>query len=214
MKLSLLFTSLSAIFYIASAVNTEKGGYSLVKRDHGLPFDTLPSNTCATPAACSNIATPVTCRCSDILTTCQNSSGQFCWGSKSLNSTTCPTMTNSCTESSFGTRTASCLCNASNILCVDNANNYCYGAITGNTVNPQPIPNAAPGSASSVSASGASASAATPAVGSNGAPTMSVVGAPSNSNANAPTEQSASDKLTTTFILSFTCALIAFIATH
>ncbi|KAG2233869.1 hypothetical protein BDF21DRAFT_407484 [Thamnidium elegans] len=209
MKLSLLFTSLSAFFYIASAADIEKGGFSLVKRDHGLPYATLPSTACAKPAACSNIATPVTCRCSDIVTTCQNTAGQFCWGSQTLNSTTCPTMPSSCAESSFGTRTASCLCNSQNILCVDNANNYCYGSVTGNTVNVAPIPNAAPGS----SPSGAS-SAAPPAAESTGIPTMSVIGAPSNTNANTPTVSSGSDKLVTKSILTFGCALVAYIAIH
>lgn len=205
MKLSLLFTSLSAFFYIASAADIEKGGFSLVKRDHGLPYATLPSTTCAMPAACSNIAIPVTCRCSDIVTTCQNTAGQFCWGSKTLNSTSCPTMPSSCAESSFGTRTASCLCNSQNILCVDNANNYCYGSVTGSTVNVLPIPNAAPSSASS----GASSAA-----GSNGVPTSSVIGGPSSTNANTATVSSGSDKLATKSILTFGCALVAYMAIH
>ncbi|GAA5798866.1 hypothetical protein EDC94DRAFT_545503 [Helicostylum pulchrum] len=208
MKLSLLFASLSAIFYIASAADIEKGGFSLVKRDHGLPYATLPSTTCATPAACSNIAIPVTCRCSDIVTTCQNTAGQFCWGSKTLNSTSCPTMPGSCAESSFGTRTAACLCNSQNILCVDNANNYCYGSVTGNTVNVAPIPNAAPGSSPS------GASAVPPAAGSNGVPTSSVIGGPSNTDANTATVSSGSDKLAIKSILTFGGALVAYMAIH
>ncbi|KAI7894417.1 uncharacterized protein EV154DRAFT_498677 [Mucor mucedo] len=218
MKLSLVFTSLSALFYIASAASSsslEKGGFSLVKRDHGLPYATLPSDTCATPAACSNIATPVTCRCSDILTTCQNAGGQFCWGSKTLNSTSCPTMPDSCASSSFGTRTASCLCNTQNILCVDNANNYCYGSVSGSTVNVAAIPNAAPASSSAVSSSAAASSAAASAAASaSGAPTMSVAGAPSNVAAASPTATSGSIQLTNKSIFTVACALLAYIAIH
>lgn len=209
MKLSLLFTSISAFFYIASAANSEKGGFSLVKRDHGLPYATLPSATCATPAACSNIATPITCRCSDILTTCQNAAGQFCWGSKSLNSTTCPTMPDSCATASFGTRTATCLCNSQDILCVDNANNYCYGSVSGSTVSVAAIPNAPAASSSVVASSSAAASAGA----ASGAPTMSVIGAPSNA-VTSPTPTSGSDQLANKSILTLACALVAYIAIH
>jgi hypothetical protein len=212
MKLSLLFTTLSTIFYIASAQSsTENGGFSLVKRDHGLPYATLPSATCATPASCSNIATPVTCRCSDVLTTCQNTAGQFCWGSKSLNSTSCPTMPTSCTSASFGSRAATCLCNSQNVLCVDNANNYCYGSIAaGNTVSVIPIPNAAP---SSASASLPASSAAVPSAAATN-PSMSVIGAPSNSVASTPTQTSGSNQLTAKYILTLGCALVAYVAIH
>lgn len=212
MKLSLLFTSLSTIFYIASAQsNTEHGGFSLVKRDHGLPYATLPSTTCATPASCSNIATPVTCRCSDELTTCQNTSGQFCWGSKNLNSTSCPTMPSSCTSASFGTRTATCLCNSQNVLCVDNANNYCYGSISGGTVSVVPIPNAAANS-TTVAANSTVPAAASPAATN---PSMSVIGAPSNPvAASTPTQASGSNQLGAKYILTLGCALVAYVAIH
>lgn len=217
MKLSLVFTSISAFFYIASAAsasNSEKGGFSLVKRDHGLPYATLPLATCATPAACSNIATPVTCRCSDILTTCQNSAGQFCWGSKTLNSTSCPTMPDSCASSSFGTRTASCLCNSQNILCVDNANNYCYGSVSGSTVAVATIPNAAPVASSSVIASSSVAASSAVSSSAAGAPTMSVAGAPSNVAVASPTTTSGSVQLGNKSILTVACALLAYIAIH
>lgn len=205
MKLSLLFTSISAIFFIASASDVEHGGFSLVKRDHGLPYQTLPSATCATPAACSNIATPVNCRCSDILTTCQNNAGQFCWGSKSLNSTSCPTMPSSCASVAFASTTPTCLCNSQNILCVDNANNYCYGAVSGNTVSVIPIPNAAPSAAAS------SSSANIPSASVN--PTMSVVGAPSN-GAPSATPTSGATQLNTKTLITMGCAIAAYIAIH
>lgn len=210
MKLSLLYTSISALFYIASAQsNVEQGGFSLVKRDHGLPYATLPSATCATPAACSNIATPVNCRCSDILTTCQNTGGQFCWGSKSLNSTSCPTMPDSCSSASFGSRTATCLCNSQNILCVDNANNYCYGSVSGSTVSVIPIPDAAP----SAAASSSGASSAVPSAGATSNPSMSVNGAPSNAAGATATPTSGSTQLNTKSLLTVGCAIVAYIAT-
>ncbi|KAI7899399.1 uncharacterized protein BX663DRAFT_545740 [Cokeromyces recurvatus] len=182
MKLSItLFYSLASIIYIASAFEHDE--YQLLsKRDHGLPYNTLPSTTCAVPSTCSNIGNNVTCRCSDTITVCINNSGQYCWGSISLSSTTCPTMPTSCSSTLTGT-TSKCLCNASNILCVDNANNYCYGSISGNSVSVIPLPYAAASSSgaaasSSVASSSSSvvASATSSAVPTTSSSSMSVVG--------------------------------------
>ena len=205
MKLSLILTtSISTLFYIASAASPfDAHSVALEKRDHGLPYATLPSATCATPSTCSSISGNVTCRCSDTITTCINTSGQYCWGSISLNSTSCPTVPDSCKSTLTGT-TTSCLCNSANVLCVDNANNYCYGSVTAGAVSILPIPYAASSSASaSVSASASASASASIAAGSgNTNPTMSVVGAPSVA-ASATPSTSGSNKLTTGSILTF-----------
>lgn len=205
MKLSLLLTtSISTLFYIASAASPfDVHPVALEKRDHGLPYATLPSATCATPSTCSSISGNVTCRCSDTITTCINTSGQYCWGSISLNSTSCPTVPDSCTSTLTGT-TTSCLCDSTNVLCVDNANNYCYGAISGSVVSVLPIPYAASASAS--------ASASVAVGGGTTNPTMSVVDAPSVA-ASATPSTSGSNKLAGGSILTLGCAaLIAYIA--
>ncbi|CAO0803658.1 unnamed protein product [Mucor circinelloides] len=180
---------------------------TLEKRDHGLPYASLPSATCATPSTCSSISGTVTCRCSDTVTTCINTSGQYCWGSISLNSTSCPTVPASCSSTLTGT-TTSCLCNDKNVLCVDNANNYCYGSVNAGAVSILPIPYAA---SSAVSAS-ASASSIPVASGTTN-PTMSVVGAPSIV-ASATPSTSGSNKLTTagSMLTLGSAALIAYFA--
>ncbi|KAF1804799.1 hypothetical protein V8B55DRAFT_1496982 [Mucor lusitanicus] len=209
MKLSLLFTtSISTLFYIASASQQfDVNPVALEKRDHGLPYASLPSATCATPSTCSSISGTVTCRCSDTVTTCINTSGQYCWGSISLNSTSCPTVPESCSSTLTGT-TTSCLCNDKNVLCVDNANNYCYGSVNAGAVSVLPIPYAASSSASA----SASASSSIPVASGTTNPTMSVVGAPSIA-ASATPSTSGSNTLTTSGMLSLGCAaLIAYIA--
>ncbi|KAI8973345.1 hypothetical protein BDF20DRAFT_881885 [Mycotypha africana] len=207
MKLTFILATLTSTLYTAFAFDgyyykSHSSNNQLVKRDHGLPYDTLPTaSNCAVPPTCSKIPGNVTCRCSDTLTTCINNSGQYCWGSISLNSTSCPTMPNSCTSTFTGT-TTSCLCNDKNILCVDNANNYCYGSITnGNTVAVTAIPYAP-------STPITSSAAAT----NNAAPTMSVVGAPSNAATAVPTTTtSGSAKALHVEILSgFICAFVAY----
>ncbi|CEP12709.1 hypothetical protein [Parasitella parasitica] len=196
MKLSLLLTtSISTLFYIASASQID--GH-LLKRDHGLPYASLPSASCATPSTCSNIPGTVTCRCSDTVTTCLNTSGQYCWGSISLNSTSCPTVPDSCKSTMTGT-TTSCLCNDKNVLCVDNANNYCYGSVANGAVSVLPIPYAA------------SASSSVPVASGSANPTMSVVSAPSVSPSTTPAA-SGSNKLTSGTALTLGCAvLVAYI---
>jgi hypothetical protein len=116
-------------------------------------------------------------------------------------------MPDSCASSSFGSRTATCLCNNQNILCVDNANNYCYGSISGSTVAVIPIPDAAPSAASSA------VSSAVPSAGATANPSMNVNGAPSNA-APTTTPTSGSNQLNTKSLLTVGCAIVAYIATH
>ncbi|KAL9552719.1 hypothetical protein MBANPS3_003631 [Mucor bainieri] len=191
MKLSLLLTtSISTLFYIASASQQfDVNPVALEKRDHGLPYASLPSTTCATPSTCSSISGTVTCRCSDTVTTCINTSGHYCWGSISLNSTSCPTVPDSCSSTLTGT-TTSCLLNA--------------GA-----VSILPIPYAA---SSAVSAS-ASASASIPVASGTTNPSMTVVGAPSVAASATPSTSGSNTLATTSGMLTLGCAaLIAYIA--
>jgi hypothetical protein len=204
MKLSLLFTSISTIFYIASASQLDLG-HELVKRDHGVPYASLPNTNCAVPSTCSSISGTPNCRCSDTITVCLNEARNFCWGSISLNSTSCPSVPESC-SSVFTGNNPTCLCNDKNVLCVDQKNNYCYGAINAGAVTLQPIPNANPSSAVP--------SGATPSAGASGNPNMSVIGAPTNVAAATPTQASGSDRLTVTSMLTLGCALAAYIAIH
>ncbi|KAI9483537.1 MAG: hypothetical protein EXX96DRAFT_558556 [Benjaminiella poitrasii] len=206
MKFSLFFGSLAAIFYIVSASQqqaTDEHHY-LIKRDHGLPYDTLPSTSCAVPSTCSNISGNVTCRCSDTITTCINTSGQYCWGSISLNSTSCPTMPTTCTSTLTGT-TTNCLCNGASVLCVDNANNYCYGSVSGNSVSVLPLPYANATTSAAVSPAGTTATNSG----------MSVLGAPSNAATASPAAPtSGSDKLTCHTLLTLGMALVAYFVIH
>lgn len=199
MKLSLLYTSISTIFYIASASQLDLGGHGLVKRDHGVPYDSLPNGNCSVPSTCSSIPGTPNCRCSNTITVCLNDAGNFCWGSLSLNSTTCPPVPETC-SSAFTNNNPTCLCDDKNVLCVDQKNNYCYGAIAAGAVTLQPIPNANPSSSASSSASGN--------------PNMPVISASSNGASAAPTQGSGSEKLATTSMLTLGCALVAYIAIH
>lgn len=214
MKLSSVLASICTAVYVVSAYEEVHdfmdGHQMLVKRDHGLPYSTLPSTTCATPSSCSNIGGTVTCRCSDTITTCVNTSGQYCWGSIALNQTSCPSVPTSCSSTLTGTSTT-CLCNSQNVLCVDNANNYCYGSVVSGSVAITALPYAASSAASSAVSSAVSSAAST-AASSGTNPTMSVIGAPSN-NANAPTTSptSGSNKLTTTAsLVTFASAFITY----
>ncbi|KAI9281122.1 hypothetical protein BY458DRAFT_499644 [Sporodiniella umbellata] len=175
MKLSLLLTSFSALVCATSAY--EVGTFGLMKRDHGLPYNSLPSTTCSAPSACSNIGTTVTCRCNDQITVCVNNNKQYCWGSQTLRSNACPTMPTTCSSSLTGSST-SCLCNGNNVLCVDNANNYCYGSVSAGAVSVTALPDAAVNAASSsVSSLLPSANTSLPAS-SSPAPTQSQSGIP------------------------------------
>ncbi|EIE77575.1 hypothetical protein G6F46_002381 [Rhizopus delemar] len=149
MKLSLLLISFSAVFAAVSAYGY--GSFGLAKRDHGLPYSTLPSTSCTAPSACSSISGTVNCRCNDAIIVCVNDNNQYCWGSSTLTSSSCPTIPTSCSSSLTGS-SSSCLCNSNNVLCVDNANNYCYGSISSGTVSITAIPNAAAAASSSSSA--------------------------------------------------------------
>ncbi|KAI9313866.1 hypothetical protein BX666DRAFT_1880077 [Dichotomocladium elegans] len=135
-RLTLLFTviTLSLGFALVSADDTFGEIHHLFKRDYKLPYDALPSANCSVPAVCSKIPGPVNCRCSDMLTMCQNGSGQFCWGSQKLNQTqNCPAVPETCSSQFNGT--SSCLCNTETVLCVDGYNHYCYGKVQ-NTTTP------------------------------------------------------------------------------
>ncbi|KAI8340589.1 hypothetical protein BC941DRAFT_417643 [Chlamydoabsidia padenii] len=146
MQLYKLFTSLaitlvsSSLFVQADPVSDLESIHQLFKREDKLPFDSLPAGNCTAPAACTNIAQPATCRCNDVLTVCQNTQGQFCWGSRSLNQNSgCPSAPSPCSNSFVGN--ASCLCNSQAVLCVDQHNHYCYGNINnGNSVSLAAIP--------------------------------------------------------------------------
>jgi hypothetical protein len=190
-------TALSAVVYTASAYSDFEFG-SLVKRDHGLPFDTLPSTSCAAPAACQNITQPANCRCSNELTTCENSQGQFCWGSTTLNITSCPSIPTDCASTFTGT--PSCLCNAQKMLCVDEKNNYCYATITGTGSSAVASVAALP----SVSASGAASS------GSVSNPSASDAGVSANPTAAA----SGAEQLNHKAWVAASFAVLAYIASH
>ncbi|CAO3625253.1 unnamed protein product [Cunninghamella blakesleeana] len=101
------------------------------KRDTGLPFEALPaSGNCTVPTICKGMndtLSQIQCRCNDVITLCKNKN-QYCWGSKNLNrNSNCPSIPNPC-QGDFNS-TVSCLCNDKNVLCVDQYNHYCYGAI-------------------------------------------------------------------------------------
>ncbi|OBZ85540.1 hypothetical protein A0J61_06410 [Choanephora cucurbitarum] len=223
MKLSLLLSSLSAFVCTASAstlIITDNfvGGHGLAKRDKRIPYSNLPSTTCNVPSTCSSIGGNVSCRCSDIMTTCINTQGQYCWGSSTLTSTSCPTIPDSCKSTLAST--ASCLCNSNNVLCVDNSNTYCYGTISGSNVSLTAIPYAQSSGQGYVFASStaAAASSAAPAATSSAslANTMSVEGAPSGS----PTAEasasptSGSNKLTGSSSLALGLAMVAYMALY
>ncbi|ORZ01896.1 hypothetical protein BCR42DRAFT_429831 [Absidia repens] len=124
--------SSSSLFVQADEFSDLESIHQLFKREDKLPFDSLPAGNCTAPSACSNIGQPATCHCNGILTVCQNTQGQFCWGSKSLNQNTgCPAAPSPCSDSFNGT--ASCLCNSQAVLCVDQYNHYCYGNIGANS---------------------------------------------------------------------------------
>ncbi|KAI8889526.1 hypothetical protein K501DRAFT_282200 [Backusella circina FSU 941] len=207
MKLSLLLTTFSTVLYTVSA-DISFYSNTLMKRDHGLPYASLPSTTCATPTACSNIDQPVTCRCSNDLTTCQNSAGQYCWGSISMNSTSCPSVPSTCSSAFSGT-TPTCLCNSQTMLCVDNANNYCYATITNSGSSAVAAQTAIPyasSAASSAVASGSSTAGANPTMGTSS-------GADPNSGGN-PTASSGSEQISSKFWITAGCAVLAYAAIH
>lgn len=124
--------------------------HRLFKREDKLPYDSLPNDKCNVPSVCSNIQSPVNCRCTDMLTVCQNNNGQYCWGSQLLNQTTgCPAVPESCSAQFNGT--ANCLCNGNTVLCVDGYNHYCYGNYQGSSAAPGSSDAAAAASSASVS---------------------------------------------------------------
>lgn len=167
MQLSKFFTSLaftfafSALLVQADPISDLESIHLLFKREDKLPFDSLPAGNCTAPSACTNIAQPTTCHCNGVLTVCQNTQGQFCWGSQSLNQNSgCPSAPSPCSDSFNGE--ASCLCNSQAVLCVDQHNHYCYGTISASggasSVSLASIPT---GSQSAVSGSASSSGQAT-----------------------------------------------------
>lgn len=206
---------MSTIFYIASASQPDFIGHGLVKRDHGVPYATLPNTNCAVPSTCSSISGTPNCRCSDTITVCLNESGNFCWGSLTLTSTSCPSIPDTC-SGVFTGNSPTCLCNDKNVLCVDQKNNYCYGAINAGAVSLLPIPNANPSSSAVPSASGSvvPSSSVVPSAGVSGNPSMPVINAPSNGATATPTQASGSNKLKVTSTFALGCALVVYIATH
>ncbi|KAG1142750.1 hypothetical protein G6F37_009821 [Rhizopus arrhizus] len=205
MKFSLLLASLSSAFYFASANQFES--FQLVKRDHGLPYSTLPTTSCAVPSSCSNIGTNVTCRCNDQITVCLNSNNQYCWGSQTLTSTSCPTVPTSCSSTLTGTNTT-CLCNSNNVLCVDNANNYCYGSVSSGSVSLASLPT---GASTSSSASAAASSVAVTSAG------ASTINAPSNAataTSATTSSTSGSSQISVTSMLTLACVIVAYVATN
>ncbi|ORX62660.1 hypothetical protein DM01DRAFT_1330789 [Hesseltinella vesiculosa] len=163
LSIKLCFFALAMMLGICQAIGHE--GYSLQTLDKRaaakLPFDTLPGSQCAVPAVCSNLNINVTCRCNDVVTVCQaTGSNGYCWGSATLTtSTNCPAIPSSCSGSFNGT--ASCLCNPTNVLCVDGSRNYCYGSVAGSTVTLSTLPTGNATTSGSPSGSSAPAQATT-----------------------------------------------------
>ncbi|SAL97673.1 hypothetical protein [Absidia glauca] len=111
-----------------------------------LPFDTLPKANCQVPTVCGQVKN-VQCRCDDTITVCMNESRQYCWGSQTLHQTSgCPSIPSAC-ASTFNS-TASCLCNSTNLLCIDQYSHVCYGAIQGGSVSLLPLGGISPASSS------------------------------------------------------------------
>jgi hypothetical protein len=202
MKLSLLVAAFSAVFYTVSA----DAGFSsntLMKRGNGFPYATLPSTTCTTPSTCSHIDQPVTCRCSNELTTCMSSAGDYCW-STPLTSTSCTSIPLLCSTAFTGIGTVpTCFCGSQITLCVGNAGDYCYFDKTPSLV-----------ATSSTVASGSATSSAAAAN-----PTVDTAGSRSdaNSNANAKastTASSGSEQISSKLWITAGCAVLAYAAIH
>ncbi|ORY99062.1 hypothetical protein BCR43DRAFT_488664 [Syncephalastrum racemosum] len=162
----LRYLLLALVCFITVNAETFEELHQLFKRESGLPYDTLPNTTCATPAVCSNIQQPVTCRCSGMLTVCQNTNKQYCWGSTTLTqNSSCPAVPSECSSQFNGT--ANCLCNSQNVICVDSSNHYCFGNVgASSSVSLAQIPTSAILSASgdasnAASSNGSEQSAAT-----------------------------------------------------
>ncbi|KAI8082966.1 uncharacterized protein BX664DRAFT_339510 [Halteromyces radiatus] len=101
---------------------------TLISAAGNLPFSTLPSNNCTAPSICDQVQGTLNCRCDPTITVCYNDKHQYCWGSSTLHETSaCPAIPSSC-QAGFNS-TASCLCNSTNILCIDQYSHVCYGAI-------------------------------------------------------------------------------------
>lgn len=114
-----------------------------------LPFDTLPKANCQVPTVCGQVKN-VQCRCDDTITVCMNESHQYCWGSQTLHQTSgCPSIPSAC-ASTFNS-TASCLCNSTNLLCIDQYSHVCYGAVQGNSISLLPLGGMSPPAAISSS---------------------------------------------------------------
>ncbi|KAI7870782.1 hypothetical protein BDF14DRAFT_1769729 [Spinellus fusiger] len=190
----LSFLTLTVFSAIVSA--SEAPHHSLFKRQDKLPFDTLPIANCPAPSICSSIQSPITCRCNDLVTVCHSTTGQFCWGSSLLGSSTCPTIPTSCASQLQGT--PNCLCNGSHVLCVDGFDHYCYGDYQTSAATPivtlLPLPTLPVNTASASSTAPASASASTSAS-STATTSVSIGFNPAPSVAPSPTPTSDAQKL-------------------
>ncbi|KAG1470757.1 hypothetical protein G6F56_002496 [Rhizopus delemar] len=202
MKLGLLAT-FSSLICLASANVFE----SFVKRDHGLPYSSLPSGSCSVPSSCSNIGSNVTCHCNDVITICVNSNSQYCWGSETLTSSSCPAIPTSCNSTLTGTQ-SNCLCNSNNVLCVDNANNYCYGAISGSSVSLVSLPVSSSAATSTTAASASTTSAAGAGVSTVNAPS----GATTSSTATTTSSTSGSNQITASSMFTLACVFAVYMA--
>lgn len=153
------FIASSCLFVNSESINNLDDIHQLFKREDKLPFDSLPAGNCTAPSACASIEQPATCHCNGILTVCQNTRGQFCWGSQSLTqNSACPSAPSPCKDSFNGT--ASCLCNSEAVLCVDQHNHYCYGHIdASSSVSLAAIPTGSQGLTSNRPTTGQSGSA-------------------------------------------------------
>ncbi|KAF7728235.1 hypothetical protein EC973_006516 [Apophysomyces ossiformis] len=132
MKLDLITFFSLALLTISVSADSQ-----LVKRADKLPYDSLTSTTCKVPEVCSNIQAPRNCRCNNVWTMCINNERRFCWGSETLTKTVQPPQ--ECNGQYSGTPT--CLSDGTQVLCVTQNNQYCYGKYQqGGSFAIEPIP--------------------------------------------------------------------------
>jgi hypothetical protein len=95
------------------------------------------------------------------------------------------------------------------MLCVDNANNYCYATVTNSGSSAVAAQTALPYASSAAS----SGSAASSAAGAN--PTMGTSGSGSDANSGGnPTASSGSEQISSKFWITAGCAVLAYAAIH
>jgi hypothetical protein len=99
------------------------------------------------------------------------------------------------------------------MLCVDNANNYCYATVTNSGSSAVAAQTALPYASSAASSAVASGSAASSAAGAN--PTMGTSGSGSDANSGGnPTASSGSEQISSKFWITAGCAVLAYAAIH